>query len=331
LGIGALCVYAAGCHDPVTEIVVVVDSDLSVPSEIDSVTIDGTGAPITLDLQAGGSSLPATLGLLPTGDNPPPFALVVQATRQGQVVVSRSAANVRFVQKESRALLVSLLRACACFTPPCAAPSAAACADLDAPELVPLDPHHLPTLARPFDGGADGPRDGAADGDRDGPATGDAGGPDVAPDIAPDLGPDVAPDVGPDLAPPPPLGLGSPCSTGNQCGSGNCADGVCCADACGCGQCNGATPGTCVPVAAGTDPKGSCGAYTCDGTGNCRTGCNDVFGSCSTSCKVGYYCSGTGCALSTTGSGFFCVVGGCECQAGLVCQQPDAGGAGTCR
>jgi hypothetical protein len=24
-------------------------------------------------------------------------------------------------------------------------------------------------------------------------------------------------------------------------------------------------------------------------------------------------------------------VGGCECQAGLVCQQPDAGGAGICR
>ena len=315
-GIGALCACAAaGCHEPVTEDVLVVDSDLSVPGEIDGVTIEGAGAPIDLDLQAGGVTLPATLGLLPTGANPQPFALVVEGTRQGQVVVSRSATNVRFFHGQRHALLLSLLRVCACLTPPCAAPSDPRCADLDAPALVPLDPQNLPALARPFDGGADVPIDGGADAPldtaADGPATLDSG--------------------GPDLAPPPPLGLGSSCSGGDQCASGNCADGVCCADACVCGQCNGATPGTCVPAAADSDPKGSCGAYTCDRAGSCRTACSDAFGSCSTSCKNGYYCSGTICKLSSTMAGFFCIAGGCECQAGLVCQEPDAGGAGVCR
>jgi hypothetical protein len=316
LGVGALCAYAAvGCHDPVTEIVLVVDSDLSVPSEIDGVTINGAGAPITLDLQVPGLGLPASLGLLPAGDNPPPFTLVVWATRQGQVIASRSATNIEFVHGQRRALLMSLLRACACFAPSCATPSDPLCADLDPPDLVPLDPDDLPKLPRPSDGGADGPRDTAS------------GGP---PDAAVDDGATTVDSGGPDQAPRP-LGLGSACGTGDQCNSGNCADGVCCADACVCGQCNGASPGTCVPVAADTDPKGSCGAYTCDGAGSCRTACSDTFGSCSTSCKTGYYCGGTGCTLSSIMPGFFCVAGGCECQGGLVCQQPDAGGAGVCR
>jgi hypothetical protein len=264
------------------------------------------------------------LGLLPTGDNPPPFTVSAQATHQKQVVASRQAINVRFVHGQRRTLLLSLVRACACLAPPCAANTDSLCADLDDPALPVLDPGHLPTVPRTLDGGADA----GADGPRD-----------TAPDLhvtdgmAADSAADHAGavDVGSPDQSASDIALGRPCDRGDQCASGSCADGVCCTDACACGQCNGATPGTCAPVDADTDPKGSCAAYTCDGAGRCRTGCSGGFGSCSTSCKAGYFCDGTACVPANIGAGFFCVAGSCECQAGLSCQQPDAGGAGVCR
>ena len=324
LALGALWICASGCHDPVTEIVLVVDSDLAVPTEIDGLTINGAGAPIAVDLKTAGVVLPATLGLLPTGDNPPPFTVSAQATHQGQVVASRHATNVRFIHGQRRVLLLSLVRACACLAPPCAANTDSLCADLDDPALPVLDPGHLPMVPRTLDGGADagadGPRDTAPDlhATTDGPAADSAGDHPGAVDAG---GPDQSAS---DIA------LGRPCDRGDQCTSGSCADGVCCTDACACGECNGATPGTCVPADADTDPKGSCAAYTCDGAGRCRTGCSGGFGSCSTSCKAGYFCDGTACVPANIGAGFFCVAGSCECQAGLSCQQPDAGGAGVC-
>jgi hypothetical protein len=325
LALGALWICASGCQDPVTEIVLVVDSDLAVPTEIDGLTINGAGAPIAVDLKTAGVVLPATLGLLPTGDNPPPFTVSAQATHQGQVVASRHATNVRFIHGQRRALLLSLVRACACLAPPCAANTDSLCADLDDPALPVLDPGHLPMVPRTLDGGADAGADGQRDtapdlhATTDGPAADSAGDHPGAVDAG---GPDQSAS---DLA------LGRPCDRGDQCASGSCADGVCCTDACACGECNGATPGTCVPADADTDPKGSCAAYTCDGAGRCRTGCSGGFGSCSTSCKAGYFCDGTACVPANIGAGFFCVAGSCECQAGLSCQQPDAGGAGVCR
>ncbi len=328
LVLGALWLCASGCHEPVTEILLVVDSDLTVPTEIDGFTIEGAGAPIQVDLKAGGVVLPATLGLLPTGDSPPPFTVSAQATRQGQVVASRHATNVRFVHGQRRVLLLSLVRACACPTPPCAANTDALCADLDDPALPALDPGHLPMVSRTaVDAGADASADAGADVSRDAApdvhAT-DAPVADRAADQAAAVEAGGADQSASDAA------LGRPCDRGDQCASGSCADGVCCTDACACGQCNGATPGTCVPVDVDTDPKGSCGAYTCDGAGQCHTGCTAGFGSCSTSCTAGYYCDGTACTLANIQAGFFCVAGGCACQAGLTCQQPDAGGAGVC-
>jgi len=320
LALGALWICAFGCHAPVTEIVLVVDSDLAIPTEIDGLTINGAGAPIQVDLNAGGVVVPATLGLLPTGDNPPPFAVSAQATRQGQVVASRHATNVRFVHGQRRVLLLSLVRDCACFAPPCAANPDPLCADLDDPALPVLDPGHLPTVPRTLDAGADAARDTEPDLQAtDGPVG------DGAADHAEVADSGNADQSASDVA------LGHPCDRNEQCGSGSCADGVCCTDACACGQCNGASPGVCVPVDADTDPKGSCAAYTCDGAGRCRTGCSTGFGSCSTSCKAGYFCDGTACVPANIGAGFFCVVGSCACQAGLSCQQPDAGGAGVCR
>ena len=53
---------------------------------------------------------------------------------------------------------------------------------------------------------------------------------------------------------------GHACTRNTQCLSGTCSDGVCCNVNCGkCGSCNTpGTEGTCIPIAAGTDPENEC-------------------------------------------------------------------------
>ncbi len=81
-----------------------------------------------------------------------------------------------------------------------------------------------------------------------------------------------------------PAGPGTACSAGDDCASGNCVDGVCCYTACDteCVGCTtaltGLSDGSCGPVAANTDPKGTCpddGAPSCGRTGVCdgKEGC----------------------------------------------------------
>lgn len=65
----------------------------------------------------------------------------------------------------------------------------------------------------------------------------------------------------------------TPCTSGDECASRSCADGVCCATECGaCGVCN-VTPGTCTPVAAGTETP-TCPNYQCKGTLECPSRCD---------------------------------------------------------
>jgi hypothetical protein len=68
---------------------------------------------------------------------------------------------------------------------------------------------------------------------------------------------------------------GAACQADAQCGSKHCVDGVCCSTACdgACVACN-VTAGSCTPVTAGSDPRGSCRGETgcsgtCDGAGAC--------------------------------------------------------------
>lgn len=121
---------------------------------------------------------------------------------------------------------------------------------------------------------------------------------------------------------------GQGCAAAADCASGFCADGFCCAAACGaCRRCN-VTPGTCTPIAAGTDPDGDCGAYTCDGAGSCFAGCG---GACSASCKPSFACVGGAC-LTAKPAGAICA-GGCDCASGScaegLCCKTDC--AGPCR
>jgi hypothetical protein len=345
---GAL--LALGCHDPVTEIVLVVDSDLSTPGEVSRLEFQidppaGSFMRDEFDLHAG--AFPATVGLVPgdaAGYGPFDVRASLFATPGAlEPVLTRKVSGVRFERGAVRMLYLPLRRACACQGTSCPNALQPDCADLASPTLAAFDPAHLPRLPS-TDGGAAGGggaggSGGAAGAGGGGGAIGDAA-VDVPTERPPDAGRDEggeAPTDGPrDLADtaeaaPAKLPRGHACGPGDVCTDGFCVDGVCCQSACTCGEC-ASTPGFCTLAAAGTDPRGACGDYACNGAGACETTCPETFGACSSRCSPNAHCDGAGkCTASTTGAGFFCVVGSCMCKPPLTCPAPDGGGAGVCR
>jgi hypothetical protein len=108
----ASMVLAAGCAPQLTEIIVVVDSDYTVPSELDAVEI--TVVPPTGEHEPVRSmrpALPISLGLVHRGGPLGPLEVEVRGMRGGVLVVSRSAV-VSFVPGEVRELRMDLLRVC---------------------------------------------------------------------------------------------------------------------------------------------------------------------------------------------------------------------------
>jgi hypothetical protein len=88
--------------------------------------------------------------------------------------------------------------------------------------------------------------------------------------------------------------IGHACTRNAQCINNTCSDGVCCNVNCDkCGSCN--TPGsigTCVPIAAGTDPDGDCQDNASDPGGRCG-------GKCDGHAKCSYPAAGTACGTGT--------------------------------
>jgi hypothetical protein len=353
VGLGLLAL--AGCHSPVTEVVVVIDTDLRTPDDADTLNVQITSPHLatnqTFSAMRGvdGSlisrgdlpTFPTTLGLLPDPGGLAPFSITVTLLRSSpttkeDVIAVRKATDVQFVRGQTRTLVLTLLRACACKGTSCPDPTTTpACADLVAPTLTPFDPTQVPHVVR-ADGGAsvDGGGDAAADAptardaavDRAVEAAEDAPR-DVASDRAGDVEPDAARDVGAEA--PARFSLGHACLQAPQCEDGFCVDGVCCESKCACGTCG--ADGKCAPATAGTDPRDACGPYTCDGTGACVTTCPQTYGDCTAPCKAGAFCDGAGACKTAAGMpGNFCVLGTCTCPAGLSCHPPDAGGAGVC-
>jgi hypothetical protein len=115
----ALCALLAalgGCTGPRTEVLVVVDTDLRVPEELDEVRIDLLG-PGGEPRRAQGSvetaaDLPKTLGIVDaTNREMRSVHVTVTGLRRGANVVQRRAEFV-FVPTETRILRIDLLRAC---------------------------------------------------------------------------------------------------------------------------------------------------------------------------------------------------------------------------
>lgn len=106
----------AACGDAPTEIVLVVDTSLAVPGELDGVTIDVTG-PTTMErkiatLGPGGTPLPLTLGLThEDGAALGPVGITVSGQRAGTEIIRR-VVSTDFVAGESKLLRVVLVADC---------------------------------------------------------------------------------------------------------------------------------------------------------------------------------------------------------------------------
>lgn len=110
-----------GCTGELTEIVVVVDSDMAVPAELNLVTIrvEGLGATREVEtklvdriamIEPPETVLPLWLGLVKDGDSNGPITVRVTGTGTGNVVAERT--DVHFQQGKTLMLRINLLREC---------------------------------------------------------------------------------------------------------------------------------------------------------------------------------------------------------------------------
>lgn len=268
----------SACAPPATELIVVIDTDLSVPSELDEVEVSVRGPDgMTYDRAArltASSDLPLTLTLIPAGESLGPVEVEVSGLLRGTERVNRRA-RATAVRGESRVLLMFLFENCIGVM--CTSTSLSCgeegCAPVEVTDLPPYT-GTLPRLdagvdARMIDGGP--PRDG---GDASMPDTGpppactdDDGCDDGVPCTTDTCVEDFCQFIPDDAM----CDDGEPC-TDDVCGAtgcgtapntASCDDGVFCNgfDTCGGGTCSVHASNPCI------------GATVCDETGDRCTGC----------------------------------------------------------
>jgi hypothetical protein len=147
----------AGCGDPPrrTAVVVVIESDLDIPGDVDAYSFTfapGADAPVP-GTKPGGFSAAATLSSFPvaaqfTGyDMTPSFSVMVQLTHgllgptsvPPTIAVGRTVTNIRFEDQRTMMLVLPMLRACTCQGTSCPAVGTPDCDNLDQPALQPFD------------------------------------------------------------------------------------------------------------------------------------------------------------------------------------------------
>jgi len=271
--VSCLLAASAACGDgeSVTEIVFEVDTNLSVPAEMNqlalSVTSDTAGPffnkTYALGTGANQIMLPRRMTLVPAG-SPKSISVLASGLLDNVPVVSRHVVT-SFLPGSSKLLRIDLLRSCVgVVCPPgttCLAGGRCDNPAVDPSALPSFDPHAEPKP--PFDTDAGIARDGG----------GEAGGLDGAAALDAPAGDASAPEAAPDV---PATKLnGTLCAFAAECQSGFCSDGVCCASACTepCHACNLAgQAGHCAPAWPGTDPRENCSKddeRTCKRTGAC--------------------------------------------------------------
>ena len=113
----AMASWFAACGggtSPLTQIVVLVDSDLSVPSELDALSIEvvtGTASPVTASVQLRVQPLPGSVGLVHSSGPLGPVKILVRGLLNGSPVVERLAV-VSFEPDKTLLLRMPLSRAC---------------------------------------------------------------------------------------------------------------------------------------------------------------------------------------------------------------------------
>ncbi len=111
------CVAVAAACSGSTELVLVVDTNLEVPAEMDEVVVSVTGpGGLTVSgseqlTAAGAPSFPLTLGIRPRGDQLGPIDIAVTGRLAGSFVIERDV-QTTLSEGESKVLHVFLVRAC---------------------------------------------------------------------------------------------------------------------------------------------------------------------------------------------------------------------------
>ena len=105
-----------GCAAPITEVVVQVDSDFDVPSELSAIEIEVTSPDdvtqtAMADLGGMEAELPRTLSLVQEAAPLGPYRVRVTGFRRGMMLLRRDA-EFTFVRDESRLLRLDLEQAC---------------------------------------------------------------------------------------------------------------------------------------------------------------------------------------------------------------------------
>lgn len=186
---------ALGCVTPASQLVVVVDTDMAIPAEMDEVRLDvarpdGTTATLIEEV-SGRMVLPLSAAVIADGDQLGPIDVTASAYLDGDLVLARGA-TVTLVRHETRVLSLFLLSNCRGVTcaPGTTCGEGGTCRDVEIEELPPYT-GTLPSLDTGVPDG--GLRDGA-----------------VLPDV-------VAPDV-----PPMPCDSDAECDDGLECTTDRC-------------------------------------------------------------------------------------------------------------
>ena len=147
----------AGCHEPLTQVVLVIQSDLKPPTEVDGMDVAAIQGPYAPQVQSffGGSGIP--LGQFPAvrrvhvARNVGEFSITVRLFRgttqvvNPAIVVSRTVTDIHFVDQQTKMFVLPMLKACACQGSTCPSPgSNPDCDNLDDPPVVPFDPAVAP-------------------------------------------------------------------------------------------------------------------------------------------------------------------------------------------
>jgi len=254
-----LAAFTACQKEERTEVVVVVDSDYAVPTELDAVVVevvdpDG-GLQRSIGNLAGPEDLPAMVGLVHEGGPLGPYEIVAVGRLAGESVVSRRALFT-FIERQILSLPMHLVRSCEGETCPTGQTCTEdGCADEEVSGLRVWSgsPERL--------GGGDGDADGDVDGDVDGDGDGDCG-----PEIDLQTDPENCGECG------------YACEVAN--GTPGCEAGACTIDSCneGFDNCN-------FNVDDGCEADLSSDAANCNGCGlSCRAGRVCCDGECADSC-----------------------------------------------
>ena len=316
--------WGAACTKtkPATEIILEIGTNIPVPSEMDTLSLNisssNSNDPVFeqvygLGTDSGQITLPKRITLVPSGTGAT-VTVRVDGLLADNVIVSRTVIT-SFWPDHSLLLRIDLLEECVgktdCISSQTCV-SAGVCTDATIPpsSLPPFDPKQSPQPA-PSGGDAGAPLDGASDGQAADRAVDVPPAPsDAARDRRPESPPSsdgLVPSDGPASgdAPEPSDGSGpvrkpngAACLLKAGCQSGLCVDGFCCNSECSgsCVSCKvPGIEGTCSPIPLGSSSEGSCpddGAQTCGRNGTC-----DGAGGCM------LYPSGTGCSTETCPAG----------------------------